>query len=262
VSDFDIRATALVSGASDGIGRAIALSLAESGVRVVAVARRQDRLEKLVAEASDLVGSIVPAAADLGSAAGAATALRLAAEVGPVGILVNNVGMTESVAFHNTDDDHWQRTIELNLLSAVRLTRGCLPGMRSARWGRIINIASISARQPDPYLSAYSASKAALVNLSKSLSLAYAKDGITSNCILPGFTDTALMRGSIKAAAEKAGRTPEHVLEDLLRRNPVPVGRIGQPKDIASAVRFLISEEASWITGATLNIDGGVTRSA
>jgi NAD(P)-dependent dehydrogenase (short-subunit alcohol dehydrogenase family) len=70
------------------------------------------------------------------------------------------------------------------------------------------------------------------------------------------------MRGSIKAAAEKAGRTPEHVLEDLLRRNPVPVGRIGQPKDIASAVRFLISEEASWITGATLNIDGGVTRSA
>lgn len=262
MSDFDLRATALVSGASDGIGRAVALSLAESGVRVVAVARRQDRLEELAADARGFAGSIVPAVADLGSAAGAAIALQFAAEVGPVGVLINNVGISESVAFHNTDDDHWLRAIELNLLSAVRLTRGCLPGMRSARWGRIINIASIAARQPDPYLSAYSASKAALVNLSKSLSLAYAKDGITSNCILPGFTDTALMRGSIKAAAEKAGTTPDRVLEDLLRRSPIPVGRLGQPKDIASAVRFLISDDASWITGATLNIDGGVTRSA
>jgi 3-oxoacyl-[acyl-carrier protein] reductase len=229
---------------------------------VVAVARRLDRLEELVAEARTFAGSIAPAVADLGSAAGVAIALRVAAEVGPVGILINNVGLTESVAFHNTDDEHWQRTIELNLLSAVRLTRGCLPGMRSARWGRIINIASISARQPDPYLSAYSASKAALVNLSKSLSLAYAKDGITSNCILPGFTDTAMMRGSIKAAADKVGTAPERVLESLLQRDPVPVGRIGDPSDIARAVRFLISEGASWITGATLNVDGGAMRSA
>jgi 3-oxoacyl-[acyl-carrier protein] reductase len=253
---------ALVTGASDGMGRAVALGLVTQGAVVVAVARGEEKLSALVRDAAAIGGRVVPACADLGTAEGCAEALSVARTAGPVQILVNNVGSSESRPFHRTDDEEWRRAIDVNLMSAVRMARGCLPAMRELRWGRIVSVASLVARQPDPYLPAYSASKAALLNLSKSLAGAYGKDGVTSNCVLPGFTDTALMRDSIAAAAEKASTTYDVILDKLLARDGVPVGRLGQPGDVAAAVLFLVSEAASWITGAGLSVDGGMLRSA
>jgi NAD(P)-dependent dehydrogenase (short-subunit alcohol dehydrogenase family) len=255
---------ALVTGASDGMGRAVVLGLAARGAIVVAVARGEEKLAQLARDAdaqSNGTGRVVPARADLSNAEGCAEALRVAEGVGPVQILVNNVGWSESRPFHRADDDEWHRAIELNLMAAVRITRGCLPAMRERRWGRIVSVASLAARQPDPFLPAYSAAKAALLSLSKSLAGAYAKDGVTSNCVLPGFTDTALMRDSIAAAAEKAHTTPQAVLDALLARDGVPAGRLGTPEDVAGAVLYLVSDAASLVTGATLSVDGGQLRS-
>lgn len=254
------RRRAIVSGGSTGIGRAVVLQLTAAGVDVLATGRDRARLDALRAGVAG-PGSVETVVADLGTAEGAAAVLdRAHTLLGGADIVVNNLGLSESRAFHAATDDDWHRALEVNLMAAVRLTRGCIAGMRDRHWGRLVHIASVVARQPDPFLPAYSAAKAALVSLSKSLALAYGRDGITSNCVLPGVTETSMLRHSVEQAGARAGLSGEQVLERLLQRDPIPLGRIGTPEDIASAVCFLVGEQASWITGACIAVDGGSLR--
>jgi 3-oxoacyl-[acyl-carrier protein] reductase len=133
--------------------------------------------------------------------------------------------------------------------------------MREARWGRLVHVASTSGREPDPNFAPYAAAKAALLNLSTALSRAFAADGVLSSCVVPGVTVTELVEANALATAERTGRTPVEVMERMLARQGVAAGRFGRPEEVAAAVVFLASEAAAWITGATLEIDGGTLRS-
>ena len=170
---------------------------------------------------------------------------------------MNNVGGNVPRKLLALTADDWQQGFEQNFFSAVRLALACVPGMRAQRWGRIINIASTSAREPDPYFGPYAAAKAALVNFSKNLSMAFAPDGVLSNAVLPGVTMTDAIAVNAGAAAERMGVSSAEVMERMMAAKPVDIGRFGEPSEISAAVVFLASERASWITGACFVVDGG-----
>jgi NAD(P)-dependent dehydrogenase (short-subunit alcohol dehydrogenase family) len=157
-----------------------------------------------------------------------------------------------------TEDD-WHESFELNFMSAVRLSLGCVPLMQQQGGGRIINISSRMGRQPDPYFAPYAAAKAALINFTKNLANAYSKHGILCNCVVPGLVRTEAVEESARHSAEATGKTVDEVFAATLRKRPIPVGRIGKPADIAGLVVFLASPRASWITGSTFTVDGGIT---
>jgi NAD(P)-dependent dehydrogenase (short-subunit alcohol dehydrogenase family) len=156
--------------------------------------------------------------------------------------------------------DDWQQGFEQNFFSAVRLALACVPLMQERRWGRIVNIASTFGIEPDPYFGPYSAAKAALINFSKNLAQAFSVYGVLTNCVVPGVTRTEGVEANAVAAAERLGVGADEVMAGLMAKKPVPVGRFGDPAEIAAAVVFLASEAASWITGACLAVDGGTLR--
>lgn len=241
---------AIVTGASRGIGRAIAERLAAEGCRVLSVSR-------------DPSGSIgEPFAADVTDPAAAEVIVAGCLErFGRVDVLVNNAGGATPGRLDDLGDEDWRSAFELNLFSAVRLARAAVVPMRSAGWGRLIHVASVSGREPDPVFAPYSAAKAALLNLSTSLSQAYAAEGVLSSCVIPGITRTELVAANAAATAARSDRTSEQVMAAMLERHRVAAGRFGQPEEVGAAVAFLASEQASWITGATLEVDGGTLRS-
>lgn len=237
---------ALVTGASQGIGRACALALAQAGAKVAAAARQQDKLASLVGEIRSQGGEAEAVPLDIQSHDGIKTAFALAAErLGPIEILVNNAGITRDGLALRMSAQQWSEVIETNLSGSFWCIQAVLPGMVKARWGRIVNIASVVGLSGNPGQANYVAAKAGLIGLSKSLALELASRNITVNAVAPGFIQTAMTEG-----------LDEKVKEKIL--GSIPLKRMGTPEEIAAAVRFLASDEAAYITGQVLNVSGGL----
>ena len=251
----------LVTGASKGLGKAIAEAFAAEGSRVALTARNQRELEQIVQEIQQRDGQAIALAADLTNAnAVNHLVAETIAHFGTVHVLVNNAGsIGRFAAFEELSDDDWANLFNVNLFSAVRITRAVLPAMRKQHWGRIINMASESGIQPDPEMPHYNTSKASMINLTKSLSKAYAKDGILVNTISPAFIKTPLVEHMLADQAAIKRITVQQAEEEFLCHNRphIELGRAGKPEEVAAAVVFLASEAASFITGANLRVDGG-----
>jgi len=251
----------LVTGASKGLGKAIAEAFAAEGSRVALTARNQRELEQIVQEIQQRDGQAIALAADLTNAnAINHLVAETIAHFGTVHVLVNNAGsIGRFAAFEELSDDDWANLFNVNFFSAVRITRAVLPAMRKQHWGRIINMASESGIQPDPEMPHYNTSKAAMINLTKSLSKAYAKDGILVNTISPAFIKTPLVEHMLADQAAIKRITVQQAEEEFLCHNRphIELGRAGKPEEVAAAVVFLASEAASFITGANLRVDGG-----
>ncbi|MFV0316053.1 MAG: SDR family NAD(P)-dependent oxidoreductase [Microthrixaceae bacterium] len=241
---------AVVTGASRGIGLAVVEALVAEGVTVVAVSRSGggEPGEPFTADVTD-------------PGAGAAIVEHCVQRHGRLDILVNNAGAAQPSTLPELTDDDWRGAFELNFFAAVAMAAAVAPVMREARWGRMVHVASMYGREPNDRFAPYSAAKAALMNWSSSLSRAYGPDGVLSSCVVPGITLTELVQENSAATAQRQGITLEEVMERQLAHHRVPVGRFGEPEEIAAAVVFLASEAASWITGATLEVDGGTLRS-
>ena len=241
---FDLMdKNALVTGASGGIGGAIARALHAAGARVGLSGTRAGALDALVGELGDGAFAVP---ADLSSANGAKTLVKDAeAALGGIDILVNNAGLTRDQLAVRMSDEDWQTVLDVNLTAAFRLSRGCLRGMMKKRWGRIVSITSIVGVTGNPGQANYAASKAALIGMSKSLAQEVASRNITVNCVAPGFIDTPMTEG-----------LSDEQKQNLTAR--IPAGRLGEPADVASACVFLASDEASYVTGQTLHVNGGM----
>jgi 3-oxoacyl-[acyl-carrier protein] reductase len=268
--DLDLQdRVAVITGSSDGIGRAIAADLAREGAVVVLNGRDPGRLEEARTALAPLGSRFEVVPADVTSAGGAETLIETAAErLGRIDILVNNVGGGGGPAgFLALEDADWQRTFEHTLMSAVWCSRAAIPHMQRQRSGAIVNIASTSGREPDVVVPHYNAAKAGLINLSKTLANSFAGDGIRVNCVCPGLTHTAAVERAALARLAEAGESTreldpaEAVAAYFGPRRPLPLGRVGQPADISALVVLLCSDRSSWTTGACISIDGGWSKS-
>jgi 2-hydroxycyclohexanecarboxyl-CoA dehydrogenase len=235
---------AVVTGGGRGIGQAIATVLAARGAAVSVWDLNLEGAEKTVAAIRETGGTAIAVAGDAADAeAVAAAAAQTRAELGPVTILVNNAGISVFESFTSITEEVWDRLIRVNLKGPFLVTRELVPDMLAAGWGRIINISSSSAQTGAPAMAPYVASKGGVIGLTKALAVEYADKGITVNNVPPGFIDTPLMRQGpfdVEAAAAT-----------------MPMKRAGRPDDIAYAVAYLASEEAGYVTGQTLSVNGG-----
>jgi 3-oxoacyl-[acyl-carrier protein] reductase len=237
---------AFVTGASQGIGRACALALAEAGAKVAAGARQQEKLAALVEEIRAKGGQAEAVPLDIQSRESIKTAFTSAAErLGPVEILVNNAAITRDTLALRMSTEQWNEVIETNLSGSFWCIQAVLQGMLRARWGRIINIASVVGQSGNPGQANYVAAKAGLIGLTKSLALEIASRNVTVNAVAPGFIQTSMTEG-----------LDEKVKEKIL--GAVPLRRMGTAEEVAYAVRFLASDEAAYITGHVLNVNGGL----
>jgi NAD(P)-dependent dehydrogenase (short-subunit alcohol dehydrogenase family) len=256
--DVTSERRALVTGASAGIGAAVVRGLVARGVTVACCARSQQGLDELVAsiEHDGDRERVRPYVADMSDAASTASFLEaVATDVGDVDIVVNNVGASPSRNFLYMSDDEWSSLFELNLMSAVRCTRAFLPHMRRQHWGRVVMVSTGAAKNPDASLVDYAASKAAMVSVAKSLARKYGADNVLVNSVLPGLVHTSMWDRAAGEIAESSGTSVESVFES--RSANVPLGRFGTPEEIANVVLFLCSEEASYVNGAAIEVDGG-----
>lgn len=237
---------ALVTGASRGIGRAIAMELARMGAAIVGTATSADGVAALEAALREegLAGRGL--VLDVGDAASCDAALAdVEGREGPVTILVNNAGITRDTLLLRMKDEDWEAVLRTNLSSVFRLSRGVLRGMMKARRGRIVSIASVVGLVGNPGQANYCAAKAGIVGFTRSLAREVASRNITVNVVAPGFIDTDMTKG-----------LPEE--QRKLLASQIPLGRLGRPEDVAAAVTFLASPRAAWITGETLNVNGGM----
>ncbi|TQR44620.1 SDR family NAD(P)-dependent oxidoreductase [Paenibacillus popilliae] len=262
--DYGLRGkVVIVTGASKGIGKAIASALAAEGCHVVICSRGKRELELTADEIRSQGGTVLAVTADVTQAADVQRVVEeTASQFGTIHIVVNNMGGADGSFLHSFEDisdEQWEEFFSVNLFSAVKMTRSALPYMRRQQWGRIINIASESGIQPDPTGSHYNAAKAALINLSKSLSKAYASEGILSNSVSPAFIRTPAAAAVLEEQAAAQGVSVEEIEELFLQqqRPHIEVGRPGRPEEVAAAVVFLASEQASFINGSNLRVDGG-----
>lgn len=234
---------ALVTGASGGLGEAIARSLHHQGAAVTLSGTRRDALESLAAELGERA-HIAPA--DLGDPSSLA-ALPGAAEeaMGQVDILVNNAGIARDNLAMRMKDEEWDETIALNLTAGFKLARALLKGMMRRRWGRIVGISSIVGITGNPGQTNYAAAKAGMIGMTKALAQEVAARGITVNCVAPGFIETAMTDALDETQRQR-----------LIER--IPAARLGTPADVGAAVTYLASEEAAYVTGHTLHVNGGM----
>ncbi len=250
--------TALVTGAGRGIGRAVAIVLAADGAHVAVCARTASEVHEVCRQIHDGGGSAVPIVADMATLDGAVAAADAAAtELGHLDILVNNAGGSTPKPIAQLDDGDWQDALDLNFLSAVRTTSRLGPAMQARGRGSIVNMASISGREPGKFVGPYSAAKAALINYSKLMSDFYAPSGVRVNCVLPGIIETSATSRNAVQSAQATGRSTAEIMETMLKKNPIPAGRLGRPEEVAAVVRMLVSPEAAFVTGAAITVDGG-----
>jgi 3-oxoacyl-[acyl-carrier protein] reductase len=247
---------ALVSGASRGLGRAIACSLAAEGAAVAAIARDATRLGELAVSVPKGHGTIAAHACDLSSAS-AIEALRPV--LADVDILVLNTGGPPPALIADTPDTLWSQHFETMFLSAVRLTRLALPGMRQRKFGRILAVVSSGVAQPIPNLGISNAIRLALVGWAKTLAGEVAADGVTVNCLAPGRIATERVAELDRARAAREGIDVEGV--EKQSRATIPVGRYGDPSEFAAVATFLAGTASSYITGSIIRVDGGMIRS-
>jgi 3-oxoacyl-[acyl-carrier protein] reductase len=248
---------AIVAASSRGLGKACALELAREGAKVIICARDAARLTASADEIRTATGSeVLPLTVDLTEAAQIQHLVdETLRRYGRVDVLVTNNGGPPAGFFDNFDEEAWLAAHELTLMSAVRLIRGVLPTMRTQGWGRIVNITSVSVKQPIDNLLLSNVYRPGVVGLAKTLSAQLATEGITVNNVAPGYTRTDRVLELDEARAADEGITVEEVVAD--RTASYPMKRMGEPEELAALVAFLASERASYITGTTIQVDGG-----
>jgi len=238
--------TALVTGASQGIGEAIARLLALQGARVVVAARNEEKLKSLAAYIDAGGGCARPLALDVSQPATFGERLKsLPADFGEIDILVNNAGITADNLLARMSLDDWERVLRTNLTGAFALSKEVIRGMMKRRWGRIINVSSVVGMMGNAGQANYAASKAGLIGFTKSLARELGSRNITANVVAPGYIETAMTEALPEAAKEAL-------------TGSIALKRLGTVNDVATAVLFLASEEAGYITGHTLNVSGGL----
>lgn len=243
---------ALVTGASRGIGRAIALCFAGEGAHVVLGARSPEALEEVFEEIRDAGGAastVLLDVTDQGSVDGARES------AGPIDVLVNNAGIAGSVKLVKMDDAHWQSHLEVNLTGAFRMTRAFLPGMLERKWGRVINVASTAGKVGFQYTAAYCASKHGLLGLTRAVALETATEGVTVNAVCPGFVATDMADEAARNIAAKTKKSEAEARKWLEGLSPQK--RLVEAEEVAAVALLLASEEARGINAQAINIDGG-----
>jgi 3-oxoacyl-[acyl-carrier protein] reductase len=255
--------TALITGGSLGLGLATAAAYYRAGARVAIVARREGPLETARAQIAALADQSLPGAAVAAYVCDVAdpaqivdTHARIVADLGPVDVLVNNAGQSAAKPFHQITDADWQADLDLKLFAAIRLTRLAWPHMQAQRWGRVINLLNVYAKTPDANTAPTSVSRAAGMALSKVLANEGAPHNILVNALLIGFIKSDQIRRRYEASGSN-GSLDEFVAAAGAR---LPMGRMGEPEEVANLALFLASEAGSYVTGCAINMDGGVSR--
>ena len=243
---FDLsNKVVLITGASQGIGRTMALVFAKSGANVICVARSESKIKDLCLEITEKGGLANPIVCDVGNGDAFSNTIKsVIGEYGKLDVLINNAGITRDALLIRMNDNQWDEVIQTNLKGAFYGIKSAIRPMMKNKFGRIINITSIVGLTGNPGQTNYAASKAGLIGMTKSIAKEVGSRGITVNCIAPGWIDT-----------EMTVELPENLKKDLLDR--IPIGKIGKPEDIAYTAVFLASDEASYITGQTITVDGG-----
>lgn len=246
----------LVTGASGGLGAALARAFGRQGYRVVITARRLDKLQELADAMAQEGAQALAIACDVTNRA---QVRNLAAEIGAhwgaVQILVNNAGIARAVSFSDMLDEQWDEVVETNLTGAYNCCKVFLPDMVRAKWGRIINMASTTAKIGYSHVTAYTASKHGLLGLTRSLALEVARQGVTVNAICPGYVDDERTRANARTMAQKTGRQVDDILR--LFAASAPQNRLIDPVEVASLALLMASEKLGAMTGQAVNVDGG-----
>jgi 2-hydroxycyclohexanecarboxyl-CoA dehydrogenase len=249
---FDGR-TVIVTGGGGGIGAALCRRFADEGAAVAVLDRAASAATAVADGIAAGGGRSLAVESDITERASVDAAVEhVAAELGPIDVLVNNAGWDLFVPFLDTDPDDWSRLIDINLVGALHMHHAVLPGMVERGYGRVVNIASDAARVGSSGEAVYAACKAGLVALSKTLAREHSRHGITFNVVCPGPTDTALLATVTDSAAN-----PEKLREAF--RRAIPMGRLGQPDDLVPAVLFFAADDAEFVTGQVLSVSGGLT---
>ena len=260
--DLGLRGkVALVAGSSRGLGRAVAEELAREGCALVLCSRDADDIDSAAREiASDIGGDTLPVKADLTMPDDVERLLRTAQDrFGRIDILVTNTGGPPAGPFESHSPEAWRQAVAQNLDSVVNLVRGVLPQMRKRQWGRIVNITSIAVKQPVDGLILSNSIRAAVTGFARTLANEVATDGITVNNVMPGYTRTE----RLVHLAEHNARARSISVDEAYSswENEIPMGRLGEPAELAALVAFLVSQRASYITGTSIPVDGGWIRS-
>lgn len=251
--------TALVAASSRGLGRAAAQLLAGEGARVVLCARNDGELQAAADAIRNETGAeVLAVAADVSVAEDIRRVVQRAREAfGGVDILVNNAGGPPPGYFEDMTDEDWRQAHELTLMSTVRFTRAVLPHMREQRFGRIINITSVSVKQPIDQLLLSNSLRLGVIGWAKTLSNQVAADGVTINNVCPGWTRTERVTGLLAARSKNEGISQAEAEQTIT--DTVPMGRLGEPEELASLIVYLASSRAAYMTGTTIQVDGGLT---
>jgi NAD(P)-dependent dehydrogenase (short-subunit alcohol dehydrogenase family) len=246
----------LVTGGSGGLGRALARMFAQAESCVVITSRSEEKLQAAAQEVSRNGNKVVALPCDITDKEQVETLRgKIRAEAGIVQILVNNAGLAQAASFLDMDDKLWDETLKTNLTGTYYCCKVFLPGMIDAGWGRIINIASTTAKVAYPHVSAYTASKHGVLGLTRALALETARTGVTVNAICPGYLNTERTRENAQRMAEKTGRRAQDILDLFAQSSPQK--RLIEPEEVACLAVLLASEKAGGITGQGINVDGG-----
>lgn len=242
-----------MTGSGRGIGQAIACRLASRGVSVAVADVREDLAAETVDRITSAGGTAIAVAVDVTSGPSVEAAVhQAAADLGAINILVNNAGWDELTPFVDTDEAFWERVVQINYLGAVRTCKAILPSMMEAGWGRIVNIGSDAGRVGSSLEAVYSGAKGGIIAFTKTVAREVGASGVTANTVCPGPTETPLL-------TEQLGTDDATTKIVAGMKRSIPLGRLGQPDDIAVAVDFFASDDASFITGQTLSVSGGLT---